>query len=49
VQFALDNRRKFAGTVVSGWRAYNITPDPASGIGAWSVADIFNYHNHNRS
>jgi mono/diheme cytochrome c family protein len=41
--FALDNRRKFAGTVVSGWRAYNITPDTASGIGAWSDADIFNY------
>jgi mono/diheme cytochrome c family protein len=41
--FALDNRRKFAGTVVSGWRAYNITPDTASGIGSWSDAEIFNY------
>jgi mono/diheme cytochrome c family protein len=41
--FALDNRRKFAGTVVSGWRTYNITSDTASGIGAWSDDDIFNY------
>lgn len=40
---ALDNRRKFAGTVQAGWWAYNITADRASGLGAWSDADIAQY------
>jgi mono/diheme cytochrome c family protein len=40
---ALDNRRKFAGALQAGWRAYNITPDPKSGIGAWSEADLAQY------
>jgi len=40
---ALNNRAKFAGTVQAGWRAYNITPDHASGVGAWSDADIAHY------
>ncbi len=33
---ALDNRRKFAGAVTAGWKAYDITPDKDSGIGGWS-------------
>ena len=37
---ALDHREKFAGAVQAGWRAYNITSDPKSGIGAWSEADL---------
>jgi mono/diheme cytochrome c family protein len=41
--FALDNRRKFAGAVQSGWRAYNITPDRSSGVGDWSDADLAHY------
>jgi mono/diheme cytochrome c family protein len=41
--FALDNRRKFAGAVTAGWRAYNITPDKGSGIGAWSDDDLAAY------
>jgi len=41
--FALDNRRKFAGAVQAGWRAYNITPDQHSGVGAWSDADLTRY------
>lgn len=41
--FALDQRRKFAGGIEAGWRAYNITPDRRSGIGAWSDADLFDY------
>jgi mono/diheme cytochrome c family protein len=41
--FALNNRQKFAGTVQAGWRAYNITPDPDSGVGAWSDADLEHY------
>jgi mono/diheme cytochrome c family protein len=43
VFFAVDNRRKFAGTEISGWRAYNITPDAAAGVGSWSDAEIFRY------
>jgi mono/diheme cytochrome c family protein len=40
---ALDNRRKFAGALTGGWRAYNITADPASGVGAWSDAALAEY------
>ena len=40
---ALINRAMFAGTVQAGWRAYNITPDPASGLGAWSDSEIARY------
>ena len=40
---ALDNRRKFAGTVTQGWRAYNITPDAASGVGGWSDTALADY------
>ena len=40
---ALDNRHKFAGAVVQGWRAYNITSDPVSGVGAWSDAQLADY------
>src|SRR5271168_3704307 len=43
VFFALNNRRKFAGTVQAGWRAYNITPDRSGGVGAWSDADLTRY------
>jgi mono/diheme cytochrome c family protein len=41
--FALNNRRKFAGTIQAGWRAYNITPDHSSGVGSWSDADLEHY------
>ena len=41
--FALDNRRKFAGAVAAGWRAYNITSDKATGIGAWADDDLVSY------
>ena len=27
----------------AGWRAYNITPDHASGVGSWSNADLAGY------
>jgi mono/diheme cytochrome c family protein len=40
---ALDNRHKFAGAVVDGWRAYNITQDSGSGIGAWTDEQIADY------
>jgi mono/diheme cytochrome c family protein len=41
--FALDNRRKFAGAVQAGWRAYNITPDRAAGVADWSPEDLASY------
>jgi mono/diheme cytochrome c family protein len=41
--FALDNRRKFAGAVQAGWRAYNITSDRDSGVGAWTDTDLYDY------
>jgi mono/diheme cytochrome c family protein len=41
--FALNNRRKFAGTVQAGWRAYNITPDRSGGVGSWSDDDLVRY------
>jgi mono/diheme cytochrome c family protein len=40
---ALDNREKFVGTVVDGWRAYNITSDHDGGIGGWTDADLKSY------
>jgi mono/diheme cytochrome c family protein len=41
--FALDNRHKFGGAVTAGWRAFNITSDQGSGVGAWSEADLVAY------
>jgi mono/diheme cytochrome c family protein len=41
--FALDNRSKFAGATTAGWRAYNITSDGPTGIGAWSPSEIARY------
>jgi mono/diheme cytochrome c family protein len=41
--FAVDNRKKFAGAVTAGWKAYNITSDRGTGIGAWSDNQVFNY------
>ena len=40
---ALNNRRKFAGALTAGWRAYNITADPVSGIAAWNDAELAEY------
>jgi mono/diheme cytochrome c family protein len=41
--FALDNRKKFAGAVAAGWRAFNITSDKATGVGGWSDAELAAY------
>ncbi|HEX4081256.1 MAG TPA: cytochrome c [Rhizomicrobium sp.] len=41
--FALDNRNKFAGALTGGWRAWNVTGDRDTGIGAWSDADLLAY------
>ena len=50
--FALDNRKKFAGAVQAGWRAFNITADHNSGVGSWSSEELAEYlssgHAHGR-
>jgi mono/diheme cytochrome c family protein len=40
---SLDNRQKFAGGLSEGWRAYNLTGDKESGIGAWSAQELQGY------
>jgi mono/diheme cytochrome c family protein len=39
----LDSNKKYAGAVIEGWKAYNITPDPVWGIGAWSTPQLVEY------
>jgi mono/diheme cytochrome c family protein len=46
---ALNNRRKFSGGVAEGWRAYNLSSDEESGIGAWSSDDLEQYLKTGRS
>src|SRR5579863_4416702 len=41
--FALDNRKKFAGALTAGWRAFNISSDKTTGVGGWSDADLTSY------
>jgi mono/diheme cytochrome c family protein len=41
--FALDNRKKFAGAITAGWRAFNITSDKTTGLGDWREQDIVSY------
>ena len=41
--FGLDSSRALGGNVVNGWRAYNLTSDRQSGLGAWSDADLAQY------
>ena len=41
--FAMKHSDELAGQNLQGWIAYNITSDPAHGIGAWSDSDIAGY------
>ncbi len=41
--FALDNRKKFGGALTAGWRAYNISGDGPTGVGAWSSDELQRY------
>jgi mono/diheme cytochrome c family protein len=41
--FALDNRKKFAGALTAGWRAFNISSDKTTGIGGWRDEDLAAY------
>jgi mono/diheme cytochrome c family protein len=40
---SLDHRRKFAGAVTAGWRAYNITAHPTTGVGDWNDVGLAQY------
>jgi mono/diheme cytochrome c family protein len=40
---ALDNRKKYAGAVTAGWKAFNISSDKNTGIGAWSDDEVASY------
>jgi mono/diheme cytochrome c family protein len=39
----IEKSRDFAGAAVDGWFALDLTSDIATGLGAWSVADIATY------
>jgi mono/diheme cytochrome c family protein len=43
LMFAMKSDKKYAGAVVDGWKAYNITSDRETGIGSWSDAEIKQY------
>jgi mono/diheme cytochrome c family protein len=46
ILFGLKSHQKFAGALIQGWKAYNITPDVKWGIGAWSDAQLEGYLAH---
>ena len=46
ILFGLKSNQKFAGALIQGWKAYNITPDPKWGLGAWSDAQLQGYLSH---
>ena len=41
--FAMKGNAQLAGTLVNGWRAYNITSDRTSGVGGWSDQELIDY------
>lgn len=41
--YGLKSGDEFAGEMLQGWRAYNITPDQQFGIGAWSDQQLSAY------
>jgi mono/diheme cytochrome c family protein len=43
LMFAPQARQKFAGALIQGWKAYNITPDREWGVGVWSDAQLAEY------
>ncbi len=41
--FALDNHKKFGGALTAGWRAYNISSNGETGVGAWHDEELLGY------
>ena len=44
--YGLSETRGYAGETTQGWKAYNISSDTRSGIGAWSVDELAAYLAH---
>jgi mono/diheme cytochrome c family protein len=40
ILMGLNTRKAYAGAEASGWRAYNLTSDRASGLGEWTDAQL---------
>jgi mono/diheme cytochrome c family protein len=40
ILMGLSTRKAYAGAEASGWRAYNLTSDRASGLGGWTDAQL---------
>jgi mono/diheme cytochrome c family protein len=45
IAFGLKSGQQFAGAILQGWHAYNITSNQRFGIGAWSDQDLAAYLN----
>jgi len=43
VTMGVDHKRAFGGAQLSGWTAFNITPDPVSGVGGWKDEELTQY------
>ena len=43
--YGLKSNRQFAGAVLTGWRAWNISSDKSAGVGAWSDQQLADYLN----
>ncbi|PFH09690.1 mono/diheme cytochrome c family protein [Collimonas sp. PA-H2] len=39
----LDLKRSFGGAQLGGWTAFNISPDPVSGVGGWKDEELVQY------
>ncbi|AMP17493.1 cytochrome c family protein [Collimonas pratensis] len=39
----LDLKRSFGGAQLGGWTAFNISPDPVSGVGDWKDEELVQY------
>ena len=43
IAMAMKSSERYAGAMLEGWHAFNITSDKAAGIGDWSQDDIVDY------
>ncbi|MEO6918004.1 MAG: cytochrome c [Collimonas sp.] len=43
VTMGVDGKRAFGGAQLGGWTAFNITPDPVSGVGGWKDEELLQY------
>jgi mono/diheme cytochrome c family protein len=43
VTMGVDSKRAFGGAQLGGWTAFNITPDPVSGVGGWKDEELTQY------